>query len=532
MEQRDRFPDNEALVSWTGGRYTYKEFYDVCLNTAKAFMSIGLEKGSKIAVWATNYPQWVISQFASAMIGAVLIPINPAFREHEMEYVLKDSAANTLVLIERFKYSEYPEMLYNVCPELKTAEPGNLHSEKLPHLRNVIILKDESLPGMMTWDEMCNKSIRVSDEDYLKRCDMLDPDDVINTQYTSGTTGFPKGAQLSHFNIINNGHLIAKNLKFTPADRLCIPVPFYHCFGMVLSNLVCVTSGATMVVPGEYFEVIPTLKAVSNEKCTALHGVPTMFIAELQHPDFDKYNYDSLRTGIMAGAPCPIEVMKKVMDKMGMTEITICYGLTECSPVTNQTMTDDPVDLRVETVGKPIQHTQIKIIDPGSQKVLPVGEQGELCCRGPQVMRGYLNKPQETAETIEASGWLHTGDLAIMDENGYCKITGRIKDMIIRGGENIYPREIEEFLHTHPKIEDNYVFGIPDEKYGEEIATWIKLKGDATVTVEEIREFCKSKIAHQKWPRYIKFVDEFPMTVTGKVQKFEMRKAYSKELGL
>ena len=385
---------------------------------------------------------------------------------------------------------------------------------------------------MYNWEDLLEMSGYITDEDLKEREESLDPDDVINIQYTSGTTGLPKGASLTHRGILNNGFCVAEYMKFTSLDRLCIPVPFYHCFGMVLSNLACVTHGATMVLPSEYFEPLAVLEAVERERCTALHGVPTMFIAELEHPEFSRFNLTSLRTGIMAGSPCPMQVMKRVVDQMHAHEITICYGLTECSPVTNQTATDDSLELRCGTVGRPLPHVEVKIVDPETGKTVPTGQSGELCARGYLVMRGYYNNPEETAGIIDEAGWLHTGDLAEMDENGYCKIVGRIKDMIIRGGENVYPREIEEFLYTNPKIKDVQVIGVPDSKFGEQIAAWIQLKEGQSATPEEIENFCKGRIAHYKVPKYIKFVDDFPTTVTGKIQKYKMREITIKELAL
>jgi fatty-acyl-CoA synthase len=530
-ETTQLYPDNDAVVAvWQDKRLTYREFYKMCCKTAKGFLNLGVSKGDHVAIWATNCIEWVITQVATAMIGAVLIPINPAFREHELEYTLKDSRSQTLILIEKFRTSDYITMFYNVCPEALKSDPGNIVSQKLPQLKNVIILSEKDFAGIFTWNNFLKSDI--SDEDLEKRMSSLDPDDVINIQYTSGTTGFPKGASLTHFNIINNAYFVGSNMEFTHKDRLCIPVPFYHCFGMVLSNMVCMIYGAAMVLPSEYFDPGKTLRAIEKEKCTAVHGVPTMFITELDHPEFNTTTLTSLRTGIMAGAPCPIEIMRRVIDVMGVREITICYGLTEASPVTNQTKIDDSLELRVETVGPPIEHTEIKIVDTETGKVLPVGMPGELCCRGFQVMRGYYNNPEETDKTIDENHWLHTGDMAVMDVHGYCRITSRIKDMIIRGGENIYPREIEEFLYTHPSVKEVYVFGVPDKKYGEEIAAWIRLKENVSSTPDEIRDYCTGRIAHQKIPKYIKFVEEFPMTVTGKIRKFKMREMAVEELGL
>jgi len=528
-----RYPHNDAIVDvWRNWRYSYDHFYKVCRKAAKGLMQMGVQKGDRVGIWATNYIEWVITQFSTAMIGAVLVTINPALREHEFEYVLRDSECQTLILIERFKTSKYIDMFYNVFPEAKQQMPGRLHSYKFPHLQNVIVLSEHGFPGMYTSKDVLTYGEVVSDDELNKRRKDLDPDDIINIQYTSGTTGFPKGACLTHHGILNNAYFVGQNMQFSNTDRLCIPVPFYHCFGMVLSNMLCVTYGATMVLPGEFFDPLATLKAISQERCTAINGVPTMFIAQLEHPEFSSMDLSSLRTGIMAGAPCPIELMKKVQDEMGIKDITICYGLTEASPVTNQTRYNEPVELRVKSVGRPLQHTEIKIVNPSTNAVAPVYEQGEICVRGFQVMKGYHNKPDETDKTIDESGWLHTGDIGTMDENGYLKITGRLKNMIIRGGENIYPREIEEFLHTHPDIVDVQVFGVPDDKYGEEIASWIKVRSQATITIEDIKTFCQDKIAHQKIPKYIKFVDEFPMTVTGKIQKFRMKEMFLQELHL
>ena len=531
-EISNKYPTNDALVAVQKNiRYSYREFYEKCEKVAKGLMKIGFKRGDRISILATNYPEWVLAQFSTALIGAVLVTVNPSFKEHELEYLLKDSESQGFILIKGFKSSDYVEMFTNICPEIKTSEPGKINSKKLPNLKNVIYIGAEDQPGMMNWNELEKLGNDVSDEDLLNRQSSLDPDDVVNMQYTSGTTGFPKGVCLTHHNILNNGFFVGENMEFTDKDRLCIPVPFFHCFGMVLGNLACITHGATMVLPSEYFDVPATLKAVDIEKCTALHGVPTMFIAELSHKDFGKYNMSSLRTGIMAGAPCPMELMKEVIAKMNMEQVTICYGLTECSPVTNQTKVNDPLDLKTGTVGAPIQNIEVKIIDSDG-KVMPIGEQGELCMRGYQVMRGYYNKPKETADTVDSNGWLHSGDLGVMDENGYCKITGRIKDMIIRGGENIYPREIEEFLYTNPKIQDAQAFGVPSERFGEEVAVWIKLNDGDNSTEDEMKEFCKGKIAHYKVPKYFKFVSTYPMTASGKIRKVEMRDMFSKELGL
>jgi fatty-acyl-CoA synthase len=528
-----KYPETEALVAtWRNERYTYREFHDICRRVAKGFMKLGVAKGDRVAIWATNYPEWVITQFATAMIGAILVTVNPAYRSHELDYCIRDSQSQTLLLIGSYKTSDYLSMFYQVCPEAKNAKAGSIESKKFPYLKNVIFLGKEAHEGMYNWEDLLEMGGYVTDEGLKEREASLDPDDVINIQYTSGTTGLPKGASLTHRGILNNGFCVAEYMKFTSLDRLCIPVPFYHCFGMVLSNLACVTHGATMVLPSESFEPLAVLETVERERCTALHGVPTMFIAELEHPEFSRFNLTSLRTGIMAGSPCPMQVMKRVVDEMHAHEITICYGLTECSPVTNQTATDDSLELRCGTVGRPLPHVEVKIVDPETGKVVPTGQSGELCARGYLVMRGYYNNPKETAGIIDEAGWLHTGDLAEMDENGYCKIVGRIKDMIIRGGENVYPREIEEFLYTNPKIKDVQVIGVPDSKFGEQIAAWIQLKEGQSATPEEIKNFCKRAIAHYKVPKYIKFVDDFPATVTGKIQKYKMREITIKELAL
>lgn len=532
-EAAEKYPKNDALVAvWKNERYSYEHFYKICRRAAKGLLHMGVKKGDHVGIWATNYTEWIITQFSTAMIGAVLVTINPSLREHELEYVLRDSECQTLILIEKFKSSKYLEMFYNIFPEAKNQMPGKLHSYKFPNLKNVIILSKEGRPGMYTSNDVLIQGKTVPNEEFENYQKQLDPDDIINIQYTSGTTGFPKGACLTHHNIVNNAYFVGKNLHFTHKDRLCIPVPFYHCFGMVLSNMLCVNYGATMVIPSEFFDPVLTLKSAEKEKCTAMHGVPTMFISQIENPEFKKLDLSSLRTGIMAGAPCPIELMKKVREKMGIKDITICYGLTEASPVTNQTTFEDPVQIRVETVGRPLQHTELKIIDPDTNKVLPIDQQGEICVRGFQIMKGYHNKPEETKKSIDENGWLHTGDLGTLDKEGYCRITGRLKNMIIRGGENIYPREIEEYLHTHPDIIDVHVFGIPDQKYGEEIATWIKIRENSKLKEDDIKEFCKGKISHQKIPKYVKFVEEFPMTVTGKIQKFRMKELYSEELHL
>ena len=537
--QTERFGDREALVHVeTGTRYTYREFKDECGRVARGLMALGIEKGQHVGIWATNYSEWVVAQFATAKIGAVLVTVNPAYRTHELEYVLKQSEADALILIGQFRTSDYVGMANEVIPELKDSAPGELRCSNLPRLRNVIFIPPPSghqaeVPdGMWSWEDVRRKSGEVNEADLAQRQGSCGPDDTINIQYTSGTTGNPKGAMLTHYNLVANGYYSGEGMKFTEEDRLCIPVPFYHCFGCVLGNLACVSHGSTMVIPSEYFEPLKTLEAVQQEKCTALHGVPTMFIAQLGQDRFDEFDLSSLRTGMMAGSPCPIEVMRQVVDQMGAKEITIAYGQTEASPVITLTRTEDTLERRVSTVGTALPNVEIKLVDPETGEATPVGEQGELLTRSFMVMKGYYNLPEASAAAIDKDGWLHTGDLATVDDDGYYRITGRLKDMIIRGGENVYPREIEEFLYTHPKIADVQVIGVPDERFVEEVMAWVMLKPGETADEDEIRDFCKGKIAHYKIPRYIKMTTEFPMTVTGKVQKFRMREMAIEELGL
>lgn len=523
--------NNDAVVAvWQERKFNYRELFDVAQKAAKSLIAMGFKKGDRIAILSTNNPEWIFLQMAVPMMGGVLVSVNPAFKTHELAYVLKDSDSKAIFLLEKYKHSEYLKMLYEICPEIKSSQAESFSTTKLPLLRSAILIGEEKKAGLFTWSEFIEKGSATSDDDLVSIEETLSPDEVINMQYTSGTTGFPKGVCLTHRNVINNGFFVGENLHFTHKDRLAIPVPFFHCFGMVLSNLACITHGATMVLPSEHFDAHAALFAVEKEKCTALHGVPTMFSAELSDPEFSKFDLSSLRTGIMAGAPCPVELMKHVLEKMHMRDVTICYGLTECSPVTNQTKIEDPIKLRIETVGPPSPHVEVRISDQDGRTV-PVGVQGEILARGYCVMKGYYKKEKETAETIDRDGWLHTGDLGEMNESGYVKITGRIKDMIIRGGENVYPREIEEFLYTNPKIDTVSVFGVPDAKFGEQIAAWIKLKRGLTANEQEIIDFCKGKIAHYKIPKYIKFVDEFPMTTSGKLKKFIMREMYAKELG-
>ncbi|WNS77597.1 AMP-binding protein [Bacillus sp. DTU_2020_1000418_1_SI_GHA_SEK_038] len=522
-DRAEEMPDHDALVYPDRGlRYSYREFNDVCEQVAKGLMALGVQKGENVAVWATNVPEWVSLQFGSGKMGAVLVTVNTNYRSSELEYLLKQSDSTTLFLIEDYRGNSYIDTIYDLCPELKTSEPGKLESKRLPLLKNVVILGDKKYDGAFNWSDIIEMASQITDEELKKRMATLEPDDVINMQYTSGTTGFPKGVMLTHSNLTNNGYNIAKCMELTKEDRLCIPVPFFHCFGCVIGTLACVSVGATMV-PVQEFDPETVLRTVEMEKCTALHGVPTMFIAELNHPNFAKYDLSTLRTGVMAGSNCPVEVMKAVMNKMNMTEITICYGQTEASPVITQTRTDDPIELRVETIGRALPNVEVKIVEPGTSNELLANQQGELCTRGYHVMKGYYRNDDATREAIDEDGWLHTGDLAVMDENGYCRVTGRLKDMIIRGGENIYPREIEEYLYTYPKVLDAQVIGIPDEKYGEEVMAWLILKDGETATAEEIKEYFKNKVARHKIPKYIYFTDAYPMTASGKIQKFKLR---------
>lgn len=529
----ERYPDNDALiVRHQHIRYTYRQLREKVDECAKALLALGLEKGDRLGVWAPNCAEWTITQLATSKIGVIQVNINPSYRLHELAYALNQSGCKAIVTADQFKTSNYTEMIYELAPELYVCEPGQLKAEKVPELKTVIRLHTEASSGMYTWSEMLSHAEEATDDQLKEVQGSLFFDEAINIQYTSGTTGYPKGATLSHHNILNNGYLVTEIMKFTDQDRLIIPVPLYHCFGMVMGNLGCIAQGATMIYPSEGFEPAAVLEAVEVESATALYGVPTMFIAELEHPDFNNYDLSSLRTGIMAGSPCPVEVMKQVNDLMNMKEVEIAYGMTETSPVSTQTRHDAPIEKRVSTVGRVLPHTEIKIIDPETGQVVPIGEKGELCTRGYCVMLGYWNDPEKTKAAIDDARWMHTGDLATMDEDGYFNIVGRIKDMVIRGGENVYPREIEEFLYSHPKVSDVQVIGVPDAKYGEEIMAWVKLKEGETATEEEIKAFCQGNIAHYKIPRYIKFTSDFPMTVTGKIRKVEMREVSIKELGL
>jgi fatty-acyl-CoA synthase len=527
-----RYPDRDALVYPERGlRYTWREFNEVCRQVAKGLLKLGIRKGEHLSIWAYNVPEWVILQFATAKIGAILVTINTSYKSAELEYILSQSDSTTLFLVKSFKDTDYVQTLYDVVPELSGAEPGKLASAKLPFLKNVFFIGDETPVGMLNFQRILELGKDVPDGELTAVEQTLDRHEVINMQYTSGTTGFPKGVMLTHFNVVNNGFNIGECMRFTENDRLCIPVPFFHCFGCVLGVMACVTHGSAMV-PVEIFDPLKVLQTIETERCTAVHGVPTMFIAELEHPEFSRFDLTSLRSGIMAGSNCPIEVMKKVISQMHASEITIAYGQTESSPVITQTRTNDPIELRVATVGRALPDVEVKIVDIETGATLPPGKQGELCTRGYLVMKGYYKMPEETAKAIDKDKWLHTGDLAVMDENGYCKITGRIKNMIIRGGENIYPREIEEFLYTHPNISDVQVYGVPDRKYGEQVMAAVILKKGVSMTDDEVREFCKGKIANYKIPRYVKFVDSYPMTASGKIQKFKLREMAIKELHL
>jgi fatty-acyl-CoA synthase len=515
-----RVPGNDAVVSvHQGVRMTYGEFQVAVEEVARGLLALGVEAGERVGIWSPNNAEWVTLQYATAKVGAILVNINPAYRTTELAYALGQSGVSTLVLAPGFRQADYLDMLGQVATEL-------------PALRRRVVLGDQVPAGAMGWDELCAGAGRVPVERLGEREGLLQFDDPINIQYTSGTTGFPKGATLSHHNILNNGFFIGEGCGYTEADRVCVPVPLYHCFGMVLGNLACTTHGAAMVYPAEAFEPEATLAAVQAERCTSLYGVPTMFIATLEHPRFGDFDLTSLRTGIMAGSPCPVEVMKKVQADMHMDQVTICYGMTETSPVSFQTGTGDPVDKRVATVGKIHPHVEVKVVDPDSGRVVGRGTTGELCTRGYVVMLGYWENPQATAEAIDQAGWMHTGDLATLDADGYANIVGRIKDMVIRGGENIYPREVEEFLYQHPAVGDVQVVGVPDARYGEELCAWVRLREGRQVTGDELRDWCRGKIATFKIPRYWRFVDEFPMTVTGKVQKFKMRETSVTELGL
>ncbi|WP_405704509.1 MULTISPECIES: AMP-binding protein [unclassified Streptomyces] len=508
-----RFPDRDALVDVAAGRrWTYAQLAADVDALALGLLDLGIVKGDRVGIWAPNRAEWTLVQYATAKIGAILVTVNPAYRTHELEYVLRQSGIRLLVAAERFKTSDYAGMIEEVRPHC-------------PELEFTVLLDGPR------WTSLLEQGRRGDPAELVRAGAGLSPDDPINIQYTSGTTGFPKGATLSHHNILNNGFFVGELCHYTEQDRVCIPVPFYHCFGMVMGNLACTSHGAAMVIPAPSFDPEATLAAVEAESCTSLYGVPTMFIAELAAPGFDAYDLSGLRTGIMAGSPCPVEVMKEVIERMGMREVSICYGMTETSPVSTQTRADDSVERRVSTVGRVGPHLEVKVVDPQSGRTVPRGEPGELCTRGYSVMLGYWGEPERTAEAVDAARWMHTGDLAVMDGDGYLSITGRIKDMVIRGGENVYPREIEEFLHAHPDVLDVQVIGVPDPKYGEELMAWVRMReGAEPLTAAAVRAFCDGRLAHFKIPRYVHVVDEFPMTVTGKIRKVEMRETAARLL--
>ena len=527
-------PEREACVFCDSSvRWTWAQLRDEADKLAAALLRLGFATGERLGIWSPNRSEWILAQYATARIGVVLVNINPAYRLSELEYALNKVQCKGLISAPSFKTSDYLGMLQTLAPELATCQPGELQAQRLPHLRCVIRM-DSSVTaqtaGMFNWHEVLGFADAAGIAEARQIGNTLDRNDAVNVQFTSGTTGHPKGATLTHRNIVNNAIAVAAAMGFTATDKLCIPVPLYHCFGMVMGSLVCTVTGGTMVFPGEGFDALATLQAVQAERCTALHGVPTMFIAELDHPEFARSDVTSLRKGIMAGSPCPVEVMKRVVTDMHMSEVTIAYGMTETSPVSFQSAPTDPLDKRVSTVGRVMPHLEVKVIDAAGD-LLPAGQTGELCTRGYSVMRGYWGDPERTLEAVR-DGWMHTGDLATIDEAGYCNIVGRVKDMLIRGGENVYPREVEEFLFRHPAVAQAQVFGVPDAKYGEEVCAWVVLKPNAAVSESELRDFCKDQITHYKIPRHFRFVSELPMTVTGKAQKFVMRKAMMQELGL
>ncbi|MFK7957537.1 MAG: AMP-binding protein [Lysobacterales bacterium] len=526
----ERHPDTEALVVCHQNiRWTYAQFNAQTDALAAGLLSRGIKPGDRVGIWGPNSYEWVLTQMATAKIGAILVCVNPAYRLFELEYALNKSGCRALISAEQFKTSKYLEMLYELAPELNRCEPGQLQSQRLPELELVIRMGNAVSPGMANFPDICKEGGDAERDRITQLKSELRPDDAINIQFTSGTTGSPKGATLTHCNILNNGYLTGAGMQLTPSDRLCIPVPLYHCFGMVLGNLACFAHGATAVYPGEAFDPESTLRAVETERCTGLHGVPTMFVTELAHPEFEKFDLSSLRTGVMAGAPCPVDVMKRVISDMHMKHILIGYGQTEVSPINHLTLPEDPLEKRVETVGRAVPWIEIKLVDE-NDRVVAIGEKGEVCTRGYSVMLGYWNDEEQTRSTIDDARWLHSGDLGIMDDEGYMRIVGRIKDMIIRGGENVYPREVEEFLYTNPAIKEVQVFGVPDEKLGEQICAWVQVKDGETLTAEDIKSFCSGQITHFKIPKHIRFVDEFPMTVTGKIQKFKMSETMAEEL--
>ncbi len=521
-----------AVFLQAGVRWTWSDFDQQVTAAARSLLALGISHGDHVAVWATNVPQWIVLQFATARIGAVLVTVNPAYRPFELEYVLKQSDARAFFLIDQFKASNYIAMLDEVCPDLRTAKPGDLNGEKFPQLKLVVALRGAAQAGMLAWDEFLSAGNTLDEATWQSAVQRPRSDEPINIQYTSGTTGFPKAAMLTHRNLLFNAFYVGGKQQITCDDRMCVPVPFYHCFGCVMGVLCASVYGAALVIPAEMFQPTATLDAIEQERATVIYGVPTMFIAQLQDESFAGRDLKSLRTGIMAGSPCPIEVMRQVVDKMGAREVTIAYGQTEASPVITQTDAHDSLELRVTTVGPPLPGVEVKVVDPHSGAELGDDEQGELCTRGHVVMRGYYNNPDATAAAIDSEGWLHTGDLTVRQPNGYYRITGRIKDMVIRGGENIYPREVEEYLFTHPAIEQAAVVGVPDPKYVEELCAWVKLRAGETATEEEFQEFCRQGLARYKVPRYVRFVTEFPQTVTGKIQKFKIREQMIADLKL
>jgi fatty-acyl-CoA synthase len=527
-----RFAERNALVvRHQGVRWSYAELKERVDRFAAGLLALGLERGQRIGIWSPNNSEWVVAQFATAKAGLILVNINPAYRTVELEYALNKAGCAALITAPSFKTSDYLAMLRELAPELDGAAPGALEAARLPDLRLVVTIGETRAAGALRFGDVAGLAGPAERERLETLGGELQFDDPINIQFTSGTTGSPKGATLTHHNILNNGFFIAEAMKFSQRDRVCIPVPLYHCFGMVIGNLGALTHGAAMVYPSEGFEPLATLAAIEEERCTVLHGVPTMFIAQLDHPEFARFDLSSLRTGVMAGSPCPIEVMRRAVERMHLSEIVIGYGMTETSPASTVTSADDPLERRVSTVGRAMPHVEVKIID-AEGRIVPRGQPGELLTRGYLVMLGYWNDPEKTAEAVDEAGWMHTGDLATIDAEGYCNIVGRIKDMVIRGGENVYPREIEEFLYRHPKVQEVQVIGVPDPRLGEELCAWIRLRDGEGASAEEIQLFCRGRIAHFKIPRYIKFVDAFPMTVTGKIQKFVMRETMIRELGL
>jgi fatty-acyl-CoA synthase len=527
-----QWPEHFALVSRHQGIcWTYREFAARADEVALGLLAVGLEAGDRVGIWSPNCAEWVLTQFATARVGLILVNINPAYRLTELEYALRKVGCRALLLAPSFKGGNYIDMIRALVAEPGAFQDGRLTSGAFPRLERLVQLGPDEVPGFLSFADLLAAGKSLPAGELAARANVVDPDDPVNIQFTSGTTGSPKGATLTHFNVVNNGYFVGEGMRLSAEDRLCIPVPLYHCFGMVLGVLAAVSHGATMVFSGEGFDPLQVLEAVVVERCTALHGVPTMFIAELEHPEFRKFDLSSLRTGIMAGAPCPTAVMRRVVDEMHMREITICYGMTETSPVSFQSRVDEPLEKRVSTVGRVHPHVQVKIIN-GEGRVVPRGTPGELCTRGYSVMRGYWDDDERTAEAVDTAAWMHTGDLAVIDAEGYCNIVGRVQDLIIRGGENVYPREVEEFLYRHPKILDVAVVGVPDAKYGEEVCAVIRLRDDVTPDAEEIRAFCRGRIAHYKVPRYVHFVADFPLTVTGKVQKFRIRAQMMEMLGL